>query len=83
MAQPVKNVPAMQEAWFRSLGREDRLEKGLATHASVLTWKIPWTEKPEGYSPWGHKESDTTERVTHIDTPRPQHLTFVLYICSN
>ena len=48
MAQPVKNVPAMQEAWFRSLGREDRLEKGMATHSSILAWRIPWMEEPGG-----------------------------------
>ena len=60
MAQMVKNLPAMQETWVQSLGREDPLEKGMATHSSILTWEIPWTEDP-GYSPWGHKELDTTE----------------------
>ena len=49
-SQLVKNLPAVQEAWVRSLGREDPLEKGLATHSSVLAWKIPWIEEP-GYSP--------------------------------
>ena len=58
----VKKLPAMQETWVQSLGGEDPLEKGKATHSSVLTWKIPWTEEPGvGYSPLGHKESDTTE----------------------
>ena len=37
----------------------------MATHSSILAWKIPWTEKPGGNSPWDHKESDTTERLTH------------------
>ena len=60
VAQMVKNLPAMQETWVQSLGREDPLEKGMATHSSILTWEIPWTEDP-GYSPWGHKELDTTE----------------------
>ena len=46
VAQMVKNLPAMQETWFRSLGWEDPLEKGMATHSSVLAWKIPWTEEP-------------------------------------
>ena len=46
---------------MRSLGREGPLEKGLATRSSILAWKIPWTEEPGGYSPWGRKESDTTE----------------------
>ena len=43
VAQPVKNLPAMQETWVRSLGWEDLLEKGLTTHSSILTWRIPWT----------------------------------------
>ena len=50
----------------RSLDREDPLEKGLATHSSILAWRILRTEEPGGYSPWGRKESDTTERLgTH------------------
>ena len=44
MAQLVKNPPAMQETWVRSLGWEDLLEKGTATHSSILAWRIPWTE---------------------------------------
>ena len=44
MAQMVKNPPAMQETWVRSLGQEDTLEKGMATHSSILAWKIPWRE---------------------------------------
>ena len=43
----VKNLPAMQETWVRSLGWEDSLEKGMATHSSTLAWRIPWTEEPE------------------------------------
>ena len=46
MAQSVKNPPAMQENQVRSLGREDPLEKGMATHSSILAWRIPWTEEP-------------------------------------
>ena len=46
MAQLVKDPPAMQETWIRSLGWEDPLEKGNATHSSILAWRIPWTEKP-------------------------------------
>ena len=60
VAQMLKNPPAMQESWVRSLGWEDPLEKGKATHSSILAWKIPWTV----YSPWGHKESDMTERLS-------------------
>ena len=48
MVQVVKNLPAMQETWVRSLGREDPLEKGMATHSSILAWRIPWTENPGG-----------------------------------
>ena len=45
VAQLVKNLPAMQETWVRSLGSEDPLEKGKATHSSILAWRIPWTEE--------------------------------------
>ena len=48
----------MQEMWVPSLGQEDPLEEEMATHSSILAWKIPWTEEPGGYSLWGHKESD-------------------------
>ena len=61
MAQTVKNLPAMQETQVRSLGGEGSLEEGMATHSSNLAWRIPWTEKPGGHSPWVHKESDVTE----------------------
>ena len=46
-AQMVKNLPVMRETWAQSLGREDPLEKGMATHSSILAWRIPWTEEPE------------------------------------
>ena len=48
MAQLVKNPPATQETQVRSLGQEDPLEKGMATHSSILAWEIPWTEEPGG-----------------------------------
>ena len=48
MAQTVKNLPAMQETWVQSLGREDRLQKGMAIHSSILAWRIPWIEEPGG-----------------------------------
>ena len=56
----VKNSPVMQETWDQSLGQEDSLEKGMATHSCILVWRIPWTEEPDRLSPRGHKESDTT-----------------------
>ena len=58
----------MQELWVRSLGQEDPLEEEMATHSSIVAWEIPWTEEPVNYSPWGHKESDTTERLTTATT---------------
>ena len=64
VAQTVKNLPAMQktQVWF--LGQEDPLEKEMATHSSILPWRIPWTEEAVGYSSWGCKESDTTKQLT-------------------
>jgi len=56
----VKNPPAMQETGVQSLGWEDPLEKEMATHSSILAWKIPWTEKPGGLQSVGLRESDMT-----------------------
>ena len=61
-AQMVKNTPAMQETQIQPLGQEDPLEKGMATHSSILAWRIPW-RSPGGYNPWGRKDSDTTEQL--------------------
>ena len=58
-----KNLPAVQETQVLSLGWEDPLEEGMAAYSSILAWRIPWTEEPCGYSPWGHEESDTTEQL--------------------
>ena len=64
MAQTVKRLSTMWETWVQSLGREDSLEKEMATHSSTLVWKIPWTEElGAGYCPWGCKESGRTERL--------------------
>ena len=60
----VKNLPAMQETWVQSLGREDSLEKGMATHSSILTGRIPGTEEPGGLQSMGLQESGMTERVS-------------------
>ena len=59
VAQMVKNPPAMQETWVQSLGWEDPLEKGKATHSSILAWRIPWIEEP------GRLESMGSQRVGH------------------
>ena len=53
MSQVVKNPPAMQETWVRSLSWEEPLEKGMATHSSILAWRIPWTEEPGGLQSTG------------------------------
>ena len=68
MAQMVKNLPAMQETWIQPLGYEDPMEKGMATHSSILAWKMSWTEEPGRLQSMGSaphcKESDMTERLT-------------------
>ena len=61
VAQTVKNLPAMQETQVQPLGQEDLLEKEMATHSSVLAWRIPWTEEPDGLQSMGSQESDMTE----------------------
>ena len=61
VAHMVKNLPAVQEPWVWSLGWEDPLEKGMATHSSILAWRVPRTEGLVGYSPRGHRESEMTQ----------------------
>ena len=63
VAQLVKNSPAMWETWVKSLGWEDPLKKGTATHSSILVWRIPWTGES---SPWGRKKSDMTEQLSLV-----------------
>ena len=61
----VKNLPAtqeLQEMQVLSVGWEDPLEEGMATHSSILAWRLPWTEEPGGLQSLSHKGSDTTER---------------------
>ena len=53
VAQTVKNPPAMRETWVQSLGWEDPLEEGMATHSNILAWRIPWTEQPGGLQSMG------------------------------
>ena len=64
MAQTVKNFPTVREIQVQSLSQEDPLEKEMATHSSILAWRIPWTEKPGGLQSMGRKESDMTEPLT-------------------
>ena len=63
VAQMVKRLPAMRETWVQSLGQEDPLEKEMATTPVLLPGKFHGWRSLVGYSPWGHKESDTTERL--------------------
>ena len=67
----VKNLPAMQETWVQSLGWEDSLEKGRATHSSILAWRIPWTEEP------GKLQSMRLQRVRYDSVANT--FTFTLY----
>ena len=59
VAQRLKRLPPMRETWVRSLGREDPLEKEMATHSSILAWRIPWMEEP------GRLQSTGSQRVGH------------------
>ena len=59
VAQMVKNLSIMRKTWVQSLGWEDLLEKGMATHYSMLSWRIPWTEEP------GELQSKESQRVRH------------------
>ena len=60
IAQLVNHLPAMQDTQVQFLGREDPLEKEMETHSSILAWRIPWTEEPNGLQSTGSQESDTT-----------------------
>ena len=74
MAQMAKNLPAVQENWVQSLGQKDALEKEMATHFSILTWEIPWTEEPGGLQSVG------PQRVTqHTYHPYNWSLPFTLH----
>ena len=72
VAHMVKNLPATQEIQVLFLGWEDPLGKGMATHSSILDWRIHGQRRLASYSPWGHKESDTTERLT-LSLPFMEH----------
>ena len=81
MAQTVKNLPAIQETQVQSLGWEDPLEKGMATHSTILAWEIPWTEKPGGYSARDHKRvrhglatrQQLLKRQSHLQLTKLEH----------
>ena len=75
VVQILKTLPAIQERWVWSLGGEDPLEKEMATHSSILAWRIPWKRSLVGYSPRGCKESDMTEWLTLV-----LHFIYVVYV---
>ena len=78
----VKDLPGMQktqEKWVQSLGWEDPLKEGMATHSSILAWKIPWTESLVSYGPKGRKELDTTQLLS---TKTHTHTTIVMFNCT-
>ena len=66
----VKNLPAVEETWVQSPGEEDPLEEGMATHSSILSWRIPWTEEPVGCKELAMTEvtelTDLTVRRAHV-----------------
>ena len=62
VAQTVKNLPAVQETWVRSLGWEDPLEEGMANHSSILAWRIPWSEEPGGLTV--HRVAESWTRLS-------------------
>ena len=65
MAQTITDLPAMQETWVLSLGQEDSLKEGMASHSSIVAWRIPMDRGAwQAASPWGHKELDRTEVIS-------------------
>ena len=67
MAHPVKNLPEIQEMLVRSLGQEDSLEKGMATHSSILAWRISWIEEPSGLQSMGSQsQTQLTDQHLHF-----------------
>ena len=61
----VENLPAMQETWVRSLGQEDALKEGMASHSIILAWRIPWTEEPSGLQSMGSQRVRHDYKDTH------------------
>ena len=75
-AQTVKNLPAMQETQVRSLGQEDPLEKGKATHSSIFPWRIPWTEEPGGLQSLDHRADARINDNTSLKKDLQQRLVY-------
>ena len=80
VGQTVNNLSAMWETWV-SLGWEDLLEKEIAIHSTILAWDTPWTEEPGRLSPWGRRESDTTEHThVHVEDRREGQLSVLVLV---
>ena len=77
--QMIKNLPAMRETWVWSLGWEDPLEKEMATHFSILAWRITWTQSLVGFSPCDCKQLDNTRQFTHTHTHTHTGSTVVVF----
>ena len=77
VAQMIKNPPAMRETWVRSLGWEEPLEEGMATHSSILAWRIPMDRGAWWDSPWDHKESDMTEQLSTAQHNIQEYVSFL------
>ena len=82
VVQRLKHLPAMWETWVQSLGREDPLEKEMATHSSILAWRIPWTEELGGLQSTGRQESDTTQRLDIYTLPRVKQIASGTLLCT-
>ena len=80
VAQKVKNLPEMQEIQVQTLGQEDPLEKAMATHFIILSWKVPWTKEPGRLQSTGGNESDMTEQLTvTFHTPTTHIILHMIY----
>ena len=79
LVQAVKSLPVMQETWVRSLGGEDLLEKEVATHSSILAWKIPWTEEPGGLHSVG-SQSIRHDLAASSGSPSEVGACFVIFL---
>ena len=78
----VKNLLAIQDTWVQTLGWEGPLEKEMAIHSSILAWEIPWQMTLVGYSPWGGKESHTTERYAQHSTAILEYAVSLIKRCN-
>ena len=83
MAQKVKNLPAMWETWFRSLGGEDPLEKGKVTHSSILAWRISCTEEPGELQSMGSQRAEHELQKVASNYPFPSQITIYIKIVND